>query len=200
MFSVSHVNGFMCPTSHIPGCVQAVPNSMLFEIPEEIMVYHMFSASVSLVDGEALSRKPGLNAVFAYEVSIPDYLNCKVVEVVDTHQIVKLYTPNRQNIATIMRDFGKPSGGSVTSLGSYTSSHDGSVPPAQSVFYAASSAGSASESAFRAPYSMSGRKESGATPKAIYENRSVFRNSGKCLFYIKIKRYYFMIFFMFRID
>ena len=75
---------------------------MLFEIPDEIMLYPMFSTSVALVDGEALSKKPGLNEIFTTVVSIPDYLKCEVVEVVGPLQKVILYTPNDENIADIV--------------------------------------------------------------------------------------------------
>ena len=75
---------------------------MLFEIPDEIMLYPMFSTSVALIDGEALSKKPGLNEIFTTVVSIPDYLKCEVVEVVGPLQKVILYTPNDENIADIV--------------------------------------------------------------------------------------------------
>ena len=75
---------------------------MLFEIPDEILTYPMFSTSVALADGEALSKKPGLNEIFARVVSIPDYLKCKVVGVEGTLQKVILYTPKNESVAEIM--------------------------------------------------------------------------------------------------
>ena len=75
---------------------------MLFEIPDEILTYPMFSTSVALADGEALSKKPGLNEIFARVVSIPDYLKCKVVGVEGIHQTVILYTPKNESVAEIM--------------------------------------------------------------------------------------------------
>ncbi len=75
---------------------------MLFQIPDKIMAYNLFSTSVALTNGEALSQKPGLDEIFASLLPRFDHLMCKVVNVESTHQRVNLYDVNRQSIAKVV--------------------------------------------------------------------------------------------------
>ncbi len=75
---------------------------MLFQIPDRIMAYRLFSITVALAGGEALSQKPGLNEVFATLVPSLDHLMCEVVGAEATHQTVNLYDVKGQNIAEVV--------------------------------------------------------------------------------------------------
>ena len=59
-------------------------------------------ATLALTDGEALSRKPGLNEIFASLVPNLDHLICEVVKVEATRHTVNLYDVNKQNIAKLV--------------------------------------------------------------------------------------------------
>lgn len=62
------------------GCEETLPNSSLFETSHKFLYYAQCSTFVSLVDGQALSSKHGINWMFAKLVSNMDIsLNCKVV-------------------------------------------------------------------------------------------------------------------------
>ena len=76
---------------------------MLFQIPDEIMAYRLFSTCVALVNGEALSQKPGLNEIFSSLVLSLNHLTCEVVPIESTIQtVVNLYNGERQNIAEVV--------------------------------------------------------------------------------------------------
>ena len=68
-----------------------MPNSSLFETSHTFMYYAQCSTCVSLIDGEALSSKPGMNLMFAKLMSNTDVsLNCKVVAKEPTHHTIRL--------------------------------------------------------------------------------------------------------------
>lgn len=68
-----------------------MPDSSLFETSHKFMYYAQCSTCVSLVDGEALSSKPGMNLMFAKLMSNTDFsLNCKVVAKEPTHHTIRL--------------------------------------------------------------------------------------------------------------
>jgi len=75
---------------------------MLYQIPDGIMAYRLFSTSVALTNGEALSQKPGLNEIFASLVPSLGHLICEVVKVEATCHTVNLYDVNKQNIAKLV--------------------------------------------------------------------------------------------------
>lgn len=80
---------------------------MLFKIPDNILAYPVFSSTVALTDGEALSQKPGLNEIFASLVQSLDHLVCEVVKDGTTHQTVNLYDVKKQNIGqVVLRMYG----------------------------------------------------------------------------------------------
>lgn len=80
--------------------MEVLPEKMLFQIPDKMMDYRLFSTSVSLVDGEALSAKPGLNEIFNTLMSFPDHVfESLVVKMEATHQVINLFDTNKkQNI------------------------------------------------------------------------------------------------------
>ena len=86
----------------IPGCVEVLPDKMLFEIPDEMMAFRLFSTRVSLVNGEALSAKPGLNEIFNTLVSSLDPVISEVVKMEATQQIVNLFDTKKQSIAKLV--------------------------------------------------------------------------------------------------
>jgi len=75
---------------------------MLFQIPDEMMAFRLFSTRVSLVNGEALSAKPGLNEIFNTLVSSLDPVISEVVKMEATHQIVNLFDTKKQSIAKLV--------------------------------------------------------------------------------------------------
>jgi len=75
---------------------------MLFQIPDGIMAYHLFSTTVALAGGEALTQKPGFKLNFSSLVPNLGHLMCEFVGAGPTHQIVNLFDFKGQNIAEIV--------------------------------------------------------------------------------------------------
>ena len=84
--------------------MEALPEKMLFKIPDNMMTYRLFSTSVSLVNGEALSAKPGLNEIFNMLASNLNPIVSQVVKVEANHQIIELKDTKGQSIASIAVD------------------------------------------------------------------------------------------------
>jgi len=85
----------------IPGCVEVLPEKMLFQIPDEMMACRLFSTIASLVNGEALSAKPGLNEIFNLLVSNINPIASQVVKVESNHEIIELKDIKGQSIASL---------------------------------------------------------------------------------------------------
>ncbi len=74
---------------------------LLFQIPDNLMAYRLFSTSASLVNGEALSAKPGLNEIFNLLVSNINPIASQVVKVESNHEIIELKDIKGQSIASL---------------------------------------------------------------------------------------------------